>query len=60
MPGKSDYLENRILDHILGADIKETLENIVYSPLVLQRDFILQRDFGHYNEILRFTLIGEP
>ena len=28
--------------------------------LVLQRDFILQRDFDSYNEILRFTLIGEP
>jgi hypothetical protein len=32
-----------------------------YFPdwLVLQRDFILQRDFGNYNETLRFTLIGD-
>ena len=27
--------------------------------LVLQRDFILQRDFGYYNETLRFTLFGD-
>jgi len=28
--------------------------------LVLQRDFVLLRDFDSYYEILRFTLIGEP
>lgn len=27
--------------------------NIPADTLVLQRDFILQRDFGHYNETLR-------
>ena len=28
--------------------------------LVLQRDFVLLRDFAYYNETLRFTLMGEP
>jgi hypothetical protein len=27
--------------------------------LVVQRDFMVQRDFDSYNETLRFTLIGE-
>ena len=28
--------------------------------LILQRDFVLLRDFTYYYETLRFTLMGEP
>jgi len=32
----------------------------VLAHLILQRDFVLLRDFGYDSETLRFTLTGEP
>ena len=33
---------------------------ICQHSIVLQRDFVLLRDFAYYYETLRFTLMGEP
>jgi len=40
-------------------ELKFKDSRLFLASLVLQRDFILQRDFGYYNETLRFTLFGD-